>query len=352
MVEFESNDVFEHSLYGYLFLKHFTPLSEYAEVLLYHHAYNIIYQTIDFKYKNYANLIHLADRIDVAAIRGFKAESIMSLLTAVQFDSKHIEAFAYVLQETKLYEDLAQGVFREIILNEVRRAITTTEEALHYLKMLVHSIDFKSRYTATHSIYTTVVGRFLAEKLQLGEHQIQKVYFAGMVHDIGKMGIPSEILEFPGRFSFEQMEIMKKHVEYTEELLSGVFPEDIVRIAVRHHEKLNGSGYPHRLKAEDLSIEDRILAVADIFSALIGKRSYKDAYDFQKAMRILSEMVKYGYIDGSIVQTLKDNQAELKILLIAARNKVMVMYESIQQEYHVKISAHDLNFGSEQHYYK
>ena len=95
-----------------------------------------------------------------------------------------------------------------------------------------------------------------------------------MFHDLGKIGIPLEILENPGRLTLEDMAVMKTHVEKTAVILNGWVSEEIRDLALRHHEKLNGTGYPDGLSASQLTLPQRILAVADIFSALTGERSY------------------------------------------------------------------------------
>ena len=129
---------------------------------------------------------------------------------------------------------------------------------------------------------TTSISYELAKRMGLKGRALSDIYFGSLLHDLGKIGIPVEILEFPGKLSPQAMRIMRTHVELTGLILGPDVEEKIRKIAMRHHEKLDGSGYPLGLTAMDLSLEERIVAVADIVSALAGTRSYKEAF-FQGA---------------------------------------------------------------------
>lgn len=100
---------------------------------------------------------------------------------------------------------------------------------------------------------------------------------------------------------------MRTHVDLTEKILGGTIEEKIMRIALRHHEKLDGSGYPRGLSGEELTIEERIVAVSDIVSALLGTRSYKEAFSRERTLSIIEEQAREGKIDRSVVEVLKEN---------------------------------------------
>ena len=154
--------------------------------------------------------------------------------------------------------------------------------------MLVSLIDFRSYFTVTHTITTCTISLELARLLSLSSEQTKKIYYGAMMHDLGKIGIPIEILEYPGQLTQEQMIIMRSHVLKTRELLEEKIDQEILEIACRHHEKLNGSGYPHSLWENQLTQEQRIVAISDIVSALCGKRSYKTSFSKEKTCEILN----------------------------------------------------------------
>lgn len=146
-------------------------------------------------------------------------------------------------------------------------------------------VDAKSSFTAAHSSrvaeYAVAVGRHMG----LGPAKIAEIRRAALLHDIGKLGIPNAILDKPGRLTPEEFEIVKRHPRFTLEILSPIrgFAR-IAAIASAHHERLDGTGYWRGLRAEDLDVEMRILAVADVFDALSARRPYREALPIESAL--------------------------------------------------------------------
>lgn len=157
--------------------------------------------------------------------------------------------------------------------------------------MLVYSIDFRSQQTVIHTMSTKAFSLEIGKLMNVGTRDLEILYYGSLLHDIGKIVIPLSILEAPRRLTDEEMRIMKAHVVITGKILEGIMDERIVNVAYRHHEKLDGTGYPQGLRAEDLSQLERIVAVGDILSALYSKRSYKDSFrrknkrDFKRRCR-------------------------------------------------------------------
>lgn len=332
MTEFETVRVYDHSVYGYLFLKHFSPLGDMSEAVLYHHLNYPALDKLDFKYKTYSALIHLADRIDIAMKSGLCAQEICQRIDGDIFAPLPTAAAKRLLLEDDLLSELHSGGFRERIASEIRKLDLPFEEAVQYLKMLVYTIDFKSTYTVDHSLNTSEISLFLGEKSGLGTIALEKLYFAGLIHDIGKIAIPTDILENPGRLSPMQMVIMETHVSHTEEILTGIIAEDVLQIAVRHHEKLDGSGYPHGLRAELLCLSDRIIAVADIFSALVSKRSYKDSFSKEKTDQILQDMAGRGQLDPDVVALAVRHSDEILSMLDEKSRPLKETYRLIMEQ--------------------
>lgn len=156
--------------------------------------------------------------------------------------------------------------------------------------MVVYAIDFRSEHTVTYTINTVSVAINIAKYFGLSEEELEHIYLGALLHDVGKIAIPTSILEFPGKLSDEQMRIMRTHVTETEKIIKNCIPTYICNLAVRHHEKLDGSGYPYGLTGKDLSFSERIVAIADIVSALSSRRSYKEPFPKDKTLAILSQM--------------------------------------------------------------
>ncbi len=155
---------------------------------------------------------------------------------------------------------------------------------------LILAVDTKDRYTKRHSEDVARYGVFLARRLGLDETDIQTVHLAGLLHDVGKIGIPDYILRKPGALTGEEYEVVKQHVALGDTIVRDLPNVDLIRAGVRHHhERWDGKGYLHRLEGEDIPLVARILAVGDTFSAMTTTRPYRKALDIQEALRRLED---------------------------------------------------------------
>ena len=155
---------------------------------------------------------------------------------------------------------------------------------------LTAAIDAKDHYTFSHSQNVAYYAKSLAHEMHLSEELENMVYEAGLLHDIGKIGISEYILNKPGRLNSEEYEEMKRHVENAVDIIRHLpAMEYVVPAVISHHEKYDGTGYPRRLKGEDIPLLGRILCVVDSFDAMISKRSYKKAMSVYEALQILDE---------------------------------------------------------------
>lgn len=207
-------------------------------------------------------------------------------------------------------------------ISAVRSLLATAQAAREFAQMR----DFE---TGTHltrmAQISRIIARGVAEVYQLSDEKIEHIYLFAPLHDIGKIGIPDSILLKRGRLTPEEYEVMKSHVEKGVEIITNVLEDYelsymadsqvMINIVAAHHEKLDGSGYPKGLKAEQIPIEARIVCVADIFDALASSRPYKEAWSVEESLNELDRLVGDGKIDGPCVEALKQNiQAASEIL--------------------------------------
>ncbi len=153
-------------------------------------------------------------------------------------------------------------------------------------------IDSKSPYTSGHSERVTLFADMIGERLGFTPEKRRWMRRAALLHDIGKLGVSNAILDKAGKLDDEEWVEMRAHALYSEEILSRIAAfRDLSAIAAGHHEKLNGKGYPHGLKGDEICLETRIITVADIFDALTAERPYRAAMPVSKAFGIMTEMV-------------------------------------------------------------
>jgi len=176
-------------------------------------------------------------------------------------------------------------------------------------------IDKKSIFTHRHSRLVAASAFKIAGISGFSVEDSQKMLVAGLLHDLGKLGVPEKILEKPDRLSPEEFRLIKRHTYYTHRILDKIKGfEEINRWASFHHERMDGAGYPFRLKAESIPIPSRLMAVADVFSALAENRPYRRGLPGNKLMGILDEMTGSA-LDPQAVKVLKDNYSSFEELL-------------------------------------
>ncbi|MCD8139119.1 MAG: HD domain-containing protein [Planctomycetaceae bacterium] len=224
--------------------------------------------------------------------------------------------------------------FVERPFEEAFDALSFTDDELNaYLTMVVLSIDFRSSQTVTHTVTATTVASALAELMGMPPEEADRVYLGTMLHDLGKQGIPPEILEAPGKLSPKAMEIMRSHVGMMEDILDGNVDEGVFNIAVHHHEKLDGSGYPRGIKGEYLGMAERLATVADILSALVGVRSYKESFPKDKVTAILADMADQGEVDPEIVQIACEHYEYVMNKVTKTAGRIVGIYNHMNLEF-------------------
>ncbi len=166
-------------------------------------------------------------------------------------------------------------------------AVTSGFDVLHGL---VLAVDTKDRYTKRHSEDVARYGVFLARRLGLDPELIGSIHVAGLLHDVGKIGIPDPILRKPGKLTAAEYDIVKQHVALGDMIVRDVPDIEIVRAGIRHHhERWDGDGYLDRLEGEGIPLIARILAVGDAFSAMTTTRPYRKALDLREALTRLED---------------------------------------------------------------
>jgi putative nucleotidyltransferase with HDIG domain len=163
---------------------------------------------------------------------------------------------------------------------------------LSFATALVAALDARDQYTAGHSACVAVYAKDIAVRLGLSEEEQHTAHLAGLVHDIGKVGLPAGLLEKPGPLTLEERRIMEEHSTIGERILSNVDGyAEIAKIVRHHHERIDGQGYPDRIPAQDAPLISRIIAVADAYDAMTSGRPYRDAMPSRVARMRLAAAV-------------------------------------------------------------
>jgi len=187
------------------------------------------------------------------------------------------------------------------------------EAYLDTINRLVLASEYKDEDTGDHIVRMARYSALIAEKLGLPARDVQNILYAAPMHDVGKIGIPDSILLKPGKLTTEEFEIMKSHTTIGAKILGNSEAEILkiaAQIALSHHEKWNGKGYPQNLSGNEIPLFGRIVGLADVFDALTSKRPYKDPFPAEVAFEIIMED-RGKHFDPDVVDVFLENIDEV-----------------------------------------
>lgn len=199
------------------------------------------------------------------------------------------QIFQYILKPfdpIDLVETIKNGVTKFELAHCKTTALRDLRELFYKtIKSISFALDAKDQYTHGHSLRVTLYSLVLAKELNLSDAMLEEIETAGLLHDIGKVGIPQSILCKPGKLTDEEFEIMKTHPEQGEKIVKKIKKLQIISDWLKtHHERWDGKGYPLGLSGEDIPVSARIIALADTYDAMTSTRSYRQALSHETAI--------------------------------------------------------------------
>ncbi len=207
----------------------------------------------------------------------------VGLICLENFDGQGYKTFSRKI--LKFYAQLISNFYTQKLLREHE-----TQKYNEIVAALISAIEVKDIYTEGHAQRVKEYSVSLAEALNLPEEAVQSIAVAGLLHDVGKIGVATEILTKAGRLTAAEYDMVKMHPIYSRKILENISGfSDIVDFAYYHHERYDGLGYPEGLKEDEIPFEAQIIQLADSYDAMTSKRSYRDALDRAAALRIIEE---------------------------------------------------------------
>lgn len=257
-----------------------------------------------------ARIAYLCQTIEVFAALNGPEDALRAARerSGTWFDPELVTAAEPLAKDAQLWKDIAAGKARNaVLLEEPDHAVLyADDERLDRIcEAFANIIDVKSPYTAQHSTNVTKWTMAIAGKLELPATDLTILRRAAMLHDLGKLSVPNNILDKPGPLTASEWETVRLHPYYTQRILERVSGfQHLAFIASTHHEKLDGSGYFRNLRAVQLPMSARALTVADMFDALSAARPYRGPLPLEKVFAILDEQTPHA-IDSDCLAALK-----------------------------------------------
>ena len=321
---FEGTNAGNHCSIGAQLLSASPPLAYLAECVLHHHVDWQELERIDLsdRVKIFSNCINLCDTVNFLSIH-YQKENANILLSKEKirqsirkqkyriFSPELVDIFLDISKPEAFWLALDKGYnsgyARAWKAHEMRLNIDFSD-----LKSIVliysRMVDAKSYYTKNHSSGVAALSRYLGELFQLPEHSCDQLELAALLHDLGKLRVPDNILDKLGALTEAEVMVMKRHSYDTYDILKDIQGfENIAIWASQHHERVDGSGYPFQYKHDQLSLEARIIAVADVFQSYSQERPHRRGLNVDVILNIVKQQVAEGCLDKEVVAMIENN---------------------------------------------
>lgn len=314
----------KHCQRGADYLAACPPLAHYSDLVQWHHTRweALLQETMDDDLRIESNLLFLADRADYLLTPYFIGATLkndilweypdlverISDLSGSLFAPQLVEAFRRTASRESFWLSMDPVYIEDHIEDYLCRGAQIeigTQEALAIAGLFARVVDAKSIYTLEHSTRVARIARLLAESCGIRAERLDFVEIAALLHDIGKLRVPEEILDKPGPLTREERAHVMRHSYDSGHILRKIFPgEPIADWASMHHENLLGTGYPYRSRSPEIPREARLIAVADIFQALSQERPYRGHMAKSEVIARINGLCDQGRIDPEMVKLL------------------------------------------------
>jgi HD-GYP domain-containing protein (c-di-GMP phosphodiesterase class II) len=286
-----------------------------------------------------SHILHLADRVAVLIQKKYEVlRQVPSICRRVgdeadkMFMPDAVDAFNNLASKEYFWLDIVSPSLQTGFSQKFRQETIglTSEDMVSFSRLFSRIIDFKSSFTATHSSGVSAVAVRLSRLLGFTEADCRLMQIAGYLHDLGKLAVPSEILEKPSRLQNNEFNVMRHHTFYTYRILEAIPQFQVInKWASFHHERLDGSGYPFHLTSKDIPRGSQVMAVADVFTAITENRPYRRGMTRKDAVKVLDNMAQNSALSKEIVAVVKANYGEVDAARRKAQASASTDYECI-----------------------
>lgn len=335
ILRYESRECMAHSIYGYLFFKYLSPVPDLSKIIMYHHMDYEQLKNVDYEYKEIAAYINIAEKMDIySSSMGAQFDLYMFEKQAgTKLSSEGLALFYQIEGKYNVFDKIKSGEYKKELDEIAEYMIFNNEDKRKFLEMLGYCLGFRSKGMVVDNITTICVCEDMAEEMTLSGAEREVLYYGALIHDIGMLAIPREIIEAPRKLEPEEIQMLRTHVEIAERVLKDKIADEVYHIALAHHERCDGSGYPHHQKDAQMNMPQRILQVADVVTALSNPRSYRKDMPKEKVIAILNEEANKNRLKKTVVITLVKSYDRIMERVKAESAEIMKMYDTLNKQY-------------------
>lgn len=343
--QFEIRNFMPHSIYGFLFLKYLSPMEEKSKILLYHHIDYLQMKDIVYTYKNEAAFLGLAEKVDIyKEALGDKFQiSLFEKYNGTKYSEEALMLLEKALEEQDIFEQIRTEEYEKELDELMNYIMFTNEEKKRYMEMLMYCLGLCSQDRLVDSVTSICICEELAIRLYLDEKETEKLYYGALIHDIGMLAIPKDIVVAKRALTNEENGIMRTHVEISEKILKNRLDQDVLDIVTAHHERLDGSGYPRGLKDVSMNLSQKILQVADTVTGLVHERIYCQVSEKEDVIALLQDEADKRHFSSEVVDTMvlfyDDIMEKVQIesgQILLLHKKLERQYEQVSEKYNKK----------------
>ena len=332
---FETKNPLPHSVYGYLFLKYLSPLEEQSKMILYHHMDYSKTKDMDYRYRYEMEVLKVAEIMDIWQ-RAFKEKfdyTLINKYAGTKFDPEVCNLLADTVEEHDIFTKLNDLSYKQEYDDSLEYVLLSDDEKEKYLKMLMYCTGLKDEQMVSETVATVYVCRELGRKLKLSEYDKNEVYYAALLHDIGMLALPTELLQAPRNLNDEEKNLIKTHVELMEKTLENKLSKEIIKVAAAHHERFDGSGYPRGLKGSRMGSKEAILQISEQVVNTMEPKPYRAARTRQEIIDDLNNGIISGKYDAIVADTFLKNYDEIMDKAAQKAETALVTHQKLLRNY-------------------
>ena len=332
---YEAKKPIPHSVYGYLFLKYLSPLEEQSKMILYHHMDYTKTKDLDYRYRFELEILKVAEILDIWQ-KAFGKDfdySVIDKYAGTKFHPEAVELLKEAMDKYDILNKLRDISYKDEFYDSLEYVLLSDEEKDKYLKMLMYCTGLKNEEIVSNTTAIIYICRELGRKLKISEVDKNEIYYAALLHDIGMLKMPKELLNAPRVLDEEEKNLIRTHVEIMEKTLEGKLSTNIISIAGAHHERFDGSGYPRALKGSVMDNRQAILQVAEFVVNAREPKPYRPAYTDEQITSDLNEGIVSGKYDGIVADTFLKNYDEIMAKAAQKAEAALITYQKLQRNY-------------------